>query len=301
MPSQAIRSLGAQSISHGQHIFVYANIRTNQTIYSLTRSMNNNQSLKQLPYLGKKTVPSALRKDLWQPLCLVSFPLTLQGLAAFRKLREYKRLHETSYDKSIITNNEEGSPHKGQLYGTKKRGKILMNQKANSIADIAAVLLQQERPPTEEELARADAKLRPPGKIGKPNKPHYGLQRQDQAEAKVMGTVEGVTIQWADILDAEYAETWPKDVVHGGLAKSRYTAAFPRVGDDWTEEERRVQEEVEREVMEERAREREEMEDGGSEVDGKQSNDASSGGISGMSWWKSGRRLLGGGATAPTG
>ncbi|KAL8984310.1 MAG: hypothetical protein Q9205_001697 [Flavoplaca limonia] len=135
-------SAGVHLAQHGTQIFVYNNIRTNQIIYSLTRSLNNHTSLKQLPFLGKKTVPSHLRKDLWQPLCLVSFPRPLQGLQAYRRLREFRRLHETSYPISLITQTE--GPHKGQLHSTKKRGKILMDQKANSVADLAAVLFRAE-------------------------------------------------------------------------------------------------------------------------------------------------------------
>ena len=47
--------------------------------------------------------------------------------------------------------------------------------------------------------------------------------------ASEMGSIEGVKVRWADILDAEYAETWPEAVIHGGLERSRYTAAFPAV------------------------------------------------------------------------
>ena len=41
------------------------------------------------------------------------------------------------------------------------------------------------------------------------------------------GGCEGVMVRWADLRDAEFAEKWPKAVVHDGLEKSRYTAAFP--------------------------------------------------------------------------
>ena len=146
----------------------------------------------------------------------------MQGLSAYRKLREYRKLHENAYPLETVTQTE--GRHKGQLLPKKQKGKVLMNQKANSVADMAAVLLQQARPPTEEELAIANRKRRldgrPPAK--------RGLGRQMNTEAtSFQGSVEGVRIRWANILDAEYAQTWPKDVVHDGLAKSRYTAAWP--------------------------------------------------------------------------
>jgi len=191
-------------------------------IYSLTRTLKNNLALKQIPFLGKKTVPAAIRKDLWQPLCLLEFPSSAQGLSIFRKLREFKRLHETAYSLETITETE--GRHKGKLLQKKARGKVLMNQKANSIADMAAVLLQQAKPPTEEELAAAERKVRTDGRpLAK-----RGIGRQATADAlRIKGSVEGVRIRWSNILDAEYAETWPKEVVHDGLERHRYTAAWP--------------------------------------------------------------------------
>lgn len=34
------QAVGAQTVKHGQHIFFYNNIRTNQVLYSLTRALN---------------------------------------------------------------------------------------------------------------------------------------------------------------------------------------------------------------------------------------------------------------------
>ena len=100
-----------------------------------------------------------------------------------------------------------------------------MNQKANSVADLAAVLQQQERAPTEEEIERKKQRLR-----------YVEKMRRQKGPTKVKGTpvlaealagVEGVRVRWANLLDAEFAETWPAAVVHDGLEKSRYIAAFP--------------------------------------------------------------------------
>lgn len=99
-----------------------------------------------------------------------------------------------------------------------------MNQKANSVADMAAVLLLQSKKPNEDELKKAERKVRTDGRpLAK-----RGLGRQASAEVyTARGSVEGVRIRWANILDAEYAETWPEQVVHDGLEKHRYTAAWP--------------------------------------------------------------------------
>ena len=102
-----------------------------------------------------------------------------------------------------------------------------MNQKANSVADIAAVLLQQEKGPSKEQLERAARRVRKEGD-GRPLAKR-GLGRQREAFVPEVGGVEGVRVYWANLLDAEFAATWPAQVVHDGLGVSRYTAAWPKV------------------------------------------------------------------------
>lgn len=155
---------------------------------------------------------------------MVEFPSSIQGLIAFRKLREFRRLHETTYPLSIITQTK--GPHKGQLLGTKKRGQVLMNQKANSVADLAAVLLQQERPPTEDAIAKSEKKLKHKEKMRRQKGP-ANVKGVPVLAPLMAGGVEGVRVRWADMLDAEFAQTWPAEVVHDQLGKHRYTAAFP--------------------------------------------------------------------------
>lgn len=154
------------------------------------------------------------------------FPSAHAGLAAFRRLREFRILHETSYPLDIITETE--GKWKGSLLPKKRRGKVLMDQKANSVADLAAVLQLQEVGPSEERIANAERRRRRVETL----KRQKGADKVKKAPVDVaseMGGVEGVTIRWANILDAQFAETWPERVVHGGLEKSRYTAAFPAV------------------------------------------------------------------------
>ncbi|KAI4715382.1 hypothetical protein E4T48_08429 [Aureobasidium sp. EXF-10727] len=124
--------LAKRLADHGRHLFVYHQIWTNQVVYSLERSMKNNQVLKQLTFAGKKTLPSALRKDLWRPLLTATFPSPSQGLAAFRKLRELRMLHEHNWEHPDA--NARKMPDKNL------RAQIIMDQKANSIADLAWVL-----------------------------------------------------------------------------------------------------------------------------------------------------------------
>ncbi|KAJ4305921.1 hypothetical protein N0V90_001454 [Kalmusia sp. IMI 367209] len=119
---------------HGQIIYVFANVKTGQVIYSLVELLDD-YHLDQLPFIGKHSKPPVLRPDEWAPHCVVTFPLAEQGLQAFRKLREFRRLHETAWNK---TNPEWlGLP-------AKKRMQKIMNQIPNTSADLAEVLKSQE-------------------------------------------------------------------------------------------------------------------------------------------------------------
>ncbi|EMD58832.1 hypothetical protein COCSADRAFT_102645 [Bipolaris sorokiniana ND90Pr] len=119
---------------HGEIIYIFRNTKTNQVIYSLQELLDNHH-LDQLPFIGKHSKPPALRPDEWVPHCVVTFPTPAQGHSAFRKLREFRKLHETAWDK---TNPEMVSMDR------KQRIKKIMNQRANTSADLAEVLRIQE-------------------------------------------------------------------------------------------------------------------------------------------------------------
>lgn len=157
---------------------------------------------------------------------MVYFPSPHAGLAAFRMLREFRMLHETSYPLDVIKETE--GKWKGSLLPKKRRGKVLMNQKANSVADLAAVLHLQELGPSEERIVNAERRRRRVETLRK-QKGEDKVKKAPIDVAREMGGVEGVRIRWANQLDAEFAETWPEVVDHGWLEKSRYTAAFPAV------------------------------------------------------------------------
>ena len=170
-------------------------------------------------------MPSVLRKDIWLPFALVEFPSALQGLNAFRKLREFRRLHETNYPLEIITVKE--GEHAGSLMKTKDRGKVLMNQKANSVADLAAVLLQDAEGPTEKSAAHKARSKRYWDRVNRQKIAAGKSPTQKKPKLSLAPVVDEVKIRWADIMDAHYAEKWPQTVVHDNLERSRYTAAFP--------------------------------------------------------------------------
>ncbi|KAK4553946.1 hypothetical protein LTR86_009122 [Recurvomyces mirabilis] len=155
---------------HGRYIYAYCNVRTNQVVYSLSHTLNSHASIKQLPDLGANNKPNAIRKDIWRPLYTLALPTThphalSQGLDAFQKLREYRKLHELNWTPPLSLSRiysdadiehekqqleDRGGSKKESVYDVIKRRKrkirvgMVMNQKANSIADLAAVLIEQE-------------------------------------------------------------------------------------------------------------------------------------------------------------
>lgn len=169
MRQKALRAVKEPGIpQHGSFIYAYCHVQTKQVLYSLERTLHPS-ALKQLPDIGANHTPPTLRKDIWRPLFSVQLPNTpagrRQGLDAFRKLREYRILHETNWEPpkelSLPYNEKRKKEIKDKLdkrggsktenvldvirrEKKKLRKRIIMNQKANSVADLAAVLLAQE-------------------------------------------------------------------------------------------------------------------------------------------------------------
>jgi hypothetical protein len=141
------------------------------------------------------------------------------------------------------------------------RGRKLCNQRANSIADLAAVLKAVTTPVAEPKLALdkdgkplVDEHGNPTGELEKPVGAESAAsdaapdadaggkmvaegegassateqsteQGTEQATEQVPEqaveeeeNVIGATVNWTDMFDAEYAESWPKRVVHAQLA-----------------------------------------------------------------------------------
>ncbi|KAF2798202.1 hypothetical protein K505DRAFT_322069 [Melanomma pulvis-pyrius CBS 109.77] len=118
---------------HGQLIFVFRNVQTNQILYSLSEVLDESH-LRQIPFFAKHSTPPSLRRDVWTPHCVVSFPTPEQGHNAFRKLREFRKLHELCWDRT--------NPEWTRMNDKTKMRKI-MNQRANTTADLAKVLSMQ--------------------------------------------------------------------------------------------------------------------------------------------------------------
>ena len=160
--------------SSSKQIFAYCNPRSNQVLYSLTQMLEHS-ALKQLADAGANNNPPKLRKDMWRPLWTVSFEKACdaeaQARRAFEKLREYRKLHELCWQPPTILSQHVTEAEKEEIRrrlegrgGSKVeavhdiikrrkkkiRQRMVMDQKANSIADLAAVLLEHHSYGTEQ-------------------------------------------------------------------------------------------------------------------------------------------------------
>ena len=172
--------------------------------------------LKQLPFNGKKTKPAKLRKDYWSPMAIIEFPQGQGsvGRSVFQKLRELKHLHEVAWTDDfrykspseythkqktrLVEEQEKGNFNYRPIRSKKERGIALNAQKANSIADIAAVLSGE----------------------GRGNKVTTG--ERDGAKDLVQ-----VTVNWANDQDKGFAESWSTNVTHGMFEEPVYVAEEP--------------------------------------------------------------------------
>ncbi|KAJ6144932.1 hypothetical protein N7470_008827 [Penicillium chermesinum] len=231
------------SVSHGKNIFVYTNVRTKQVVYSLTRYLQENNVLRQLIYHGKKTVPAELRRDMWAPYYSVHFSNSRLGLRAYQLLREFSMQRQLSPPPEMITVTEELLAAKrpknpveaeefdkmnlkriGKTMEKKERARVLMDQRATSVADIAAVVSIQDQ-------AIADGFLERDGKRG------YLTPRMSESQGEDVEIVptspphskkpEVVRILWRDVHDAQFAENWSKNVRHGQLQLSPDAQIMP--------------------------------------------------------------------------
>ncbi|KAF7718514.1 Uncharacterized protein PECH_003675 [Penicillium ucsense] len=253
------------SITHGKHIFVYHNAQTKQVVYSLTRYLEENNVLRQMVYHGKKTVPAKLRRDMWIPYYSVHFGDARLGLRAYQLLREFSLRRQLSPPPEMVTVSEEflasrrpkdpteaeefdrlNKKRIGHPMEKKERARVLMDQKATSVADVAAVLEIQEKEiadgildkeqwrhkqfPSKRRRQR-EAIAQEAERAEEYNARIEALERQlserEGVEVKIgeIGdypeTAGDVKILWRDVHDANYAASWPAKVQHGELELKR--------------------------------------------------------------------------------
>lgn len=129
------------------------------------------------------------------------------GRTVFQKLRELKHLHEVAWGDDFLykTPDEytaadkksvEAAIEKGKTFrpmrNREERGKALNAQKANSIADMAAVLA--------------------------------GNGRGNKIAAGQSAEIVPVTVSWANDQDKGFAESWSQNVTHSLLPEQSYTS-----------------------------------------------------------------------------
>lgn len=222
--------------------------------------LQENNVLRQLVYHGKKTVPAELRPDMWAPHYSVHFGDARLGLRAYRLLREFSMQRQLAPPPELITVTEEylaarrprepveaeeydkkNRKRIGQFMHKRERAKVLMNQKATSIADVAAVLSIQDEE-IKNGLLEKEYERGYLGPAARRRRREARLREQKIAEAHAarVATMEKsleahitdqidrypqqpdqIKILWQDVHDANYAESWPDRVEHGELAARR--------------------------------------------------------------------------------
>lgn len=180
--------------------------------------------MRQIPYNGKKLRPTKLRKDYWRPMAMIEFPAGLGavGRSVFHRLREFRFRHELAWDPAEMRARigELPPPKRGALPITKKawtraarreRGRKLNDQKANAVADIAAVLaghakgnkMRLERQDDDQWWRQITADNADP-------------QNADGASDLVQRLVQA-TVWWREEDDRNHARSWSSNVTHGVL------------------------------------------------------------------------------------
>jgi hypothetical protein len=182
-----------------------------------------NRALRQIPFNGKKLKPAKIRKDFWRPMAMIQFPggLGHVGRSVFHIMREFRMAHETNWSDDLLRD-----PETNRTLTKHERGKRLNNQKANSIADMAAVL----------------------GGVGKGNKIFMSVEQGGEnvvaagdGYGKDAGLVKA-TVFWMNGLDQNYAVEWSPNVTHALFEES---IVFPRDDAELLAEEEALAEEAE--------------------------------------------------------
>ncbi|RCI13817.1 hypothetical protein L249_8000 [Ophiocordyceps polyrhachis-furcata BCC 54312] len=139
---------------HGEEVWVFACRKTRQVVFSFERKLSRHHVNKQLPFVGKKSKPENMRKDLWSPFLRITVPEGLGhvGRAIFKQLREFKHLHEVSWDGDLIFKTpseyteEERRRMKQYPRGPKpqrprkQRAASINDMVGNVVADLATIL-----------------------------------------------------------------------------------------------------------------------------------------------------------------
>lgn len=231
-----------------------------------------NNVLRQLVYHGKKTVPAELRRDMWAPYYSVHFSDSRLGLRAYQLLREFSMQRQLSPPPEMITVTEElldakrpKKPSEAEAFDKlnkkrlgltmekRERARVLMNQKATSVADIAAVVAIQDEAIangflerdgrrgylTRKARQRRRAALEEAAEQAEENEARVEamearLSEEKEEDIKIAPTAAPdpenpavVKILWRDVHDAKFAQSWSDNVLHGALRLTRDAQIMP--------------------------------------------------------------------------
>ncbi|KAF4782861.1 hypothetical protein HER10_EVM0003812 [Colletotrichum scovillei] len=268
---------------HGEQIWVWSHLTSNQVIYSHTKQLESHRALKQLPFNGKKSKPAKLRRDYWAPMALIQLPAGAgaAGQSVFQKLREFRRMHELAWEDDLLYREKRTEllkPKAIKPWGVKKykaaaaagavddikysvagetedadapaaedtkpaaedlvrvrkivrnrheRSLALNDQRANSIADMAAVLAgfgrgnrlvvssREKKAVLEEGKALEGRKWSkaPPAKTEIVSQ-SGGEQVEGATKAPAVDELLPATIYWANEDDRNFAQEWSGNVTH---------------------------------------------------------------------------------------
>ncbi|KAI1144059.1 transcriptional regulation of mitochondrial recombination-domain-containing protein [Hypoxylon sp. FL0543] len=187
---------------HGLKIWIFHHFLDGMTVFTLNPVMKASKSLRQIAFNGKKLKPSKFRKDYWRPLAMIQFPegYAQVGLSVYQRLYECKRLHQLSWGDEMFYDGA------GNPLTKHERGKKLNDQKANTIADMAAVLGGTGKgnkiwmPVTDnpKELANLEA----------------GNDKAVKEDEKGVKALVKAQVWWKNKEDSKFAKSWPPNVTH---------------------------------------------------------------------------------------
>ncbi|KAI8634573.1 transcriptional regulation of mitochondrial recombination-domain-containing protein [Xylariaceae sp. FL1651] len=202
---------------HGEKIFVFNHFMDGMTVYSHGPVLKQNRALRQIPFNGKKLKPAKLRKDYWRPMAMIQFPEGMGevGRSVFQRLRECKKLHEYAWDDSLLYG--EG----GRTLTRRERGRRLNDQRANTIADMAAVLggLGKGNKIVLDDNAAALTPAAEGEGAGEPGEKEASAVAATPSEGLLVKAEDGktlvkATVFWSNAYDRKYATKWTKNVTH---------------------------------------------------------------------------------------
>ncbi len=146
------------------------------------------------------------------------------GQSVVQRLREFRKRHELEWNEPLFELSK------------RERGEALNDQKANSVADIAAVLGGAGKGNLIVAENRRQRRAGPSMKNKGPkaqSEEATGVKADEDATAKAeetqsVKTLSQVTIFWRDLMDAAHAQAWSDNVTHTVLGENTFGQTYRR-------------------------------------------------------------------------